>query len=456
MLDLKGTVEDYGTAPSFNLAFNVSTQDADRLLVDASLPHFLNGRIGSLSASGAVAGTFASVTLRDVAMNFLDTECRLAGTLSLDKTLAYDFPTFFLHSHDASPLVSAASGRAMSSVGYIRATGSLKGTSQQARFDGEIRARGSRLHGRIETTLDRHPRLVATLTVPGILKVDRWLGIDPKSVAHIAPVEGVPDPTPSPTTAQPINLAAFRAFDAKLSLQADRVTLTSLTVEHANIEATLANGIIKVAKLGGTFYGGTAGLSGTIDASGSALAVDLAGDVRGIALDRLLHGTLGKNSLSSSGFSIAIEGKIDVDELHIAGSGLSSQEIRNALSGTGRVNGYLHPVVVDGSTAFAHFAASIGGIFSDGLAFDAQVLKSFIDRQNAISGQVSLGAGGMTMDNQIVRGDGAVANINGRASFADETIDSTVTLENGADRYVTTVKGSLAAPDINTTRSSAR
>jgi hypothetical protein len=455
-LDLKGTVNDYGTAPGFDLAFNVSTRDADRLLAYANLPRFQNGRIGPLSASGAVAGTFASVTLRDIAMNFLGTECRLTGTLSPGEAFAYDFPTFFLHTHDASALVSAASGQEMSSVGYIRATGSLKGTSRQARFDGEIRARGSRLHGRIETTLDRHPRLVATLTVPGVLKVDRWLGIDPKSVAHIAPVEGAPDPTPSPTTAQPINLAAFRAFDAKLSLQANRMTLASLTVEHADIEAALANGIIKVAKLGGTFYGGMAGLSGTIDASGPALAVDLGGDVRGIALDRLLQGTLGKNTLSSSGFSIAVEGKVDIDGLRIAGSGLSSQEIRNALSGTGRVSGYLHPVVVDGSTAFAQFAASIGGIFSDGLAFDAQVLKSFIDRQNAISGQVSLGAGGMTMDNQIVRGNGAVASINGRASFADETIDSTVTLENGADRYVTTVKGPLAAPDLNTTRSSAR
>ncbi|WIM10375.1 MAG: hypothetical protein OJF58_001330 [Enhydrobacter sp.] len=455
-LDLKGVVSDFGTAPRFDLAFDVSTRDADRLLVYAGLPRFLNGRIGPLTATGAVAGTFDAVALRDVAMNFLRTDSRLSGTLSLGDDLAYDFPSFFLHTRDASALVSAASGREMSSVGYIRATGSLKGTSRQARFDGEVRARGSRLHGRIDTTLDRHPSLVATLTVPGVLKVDRWLGIDPKSVAHITPVEGAPDPTPSPTTAQPINLAAFRAFDVKLSLQADKMTLTSLTVERADIEAALANGIIKVSKLGGMFYGGTASLAGTIDASGSALAVDLVGNVHGIALDRLLQGTLGKNTLSSSGFSIAVEGKVDVSGLRIAGSGISSQAIRNALTGTGRVSGYLHPVVVEGSTAFAHFAASIGGIFSDSLAFDAQILKSFIDRQNPLSGQVSLGAGGMTMENQAIQGQGAVANIDGRASFADETIDSTVMLENGADRYVTTVKGALAAPLLSTKRSSAR
>jgi AsmA family/AsmA-like C-terminal region len=455
-LDLKGEVSDFGTAPRFDLAFNVAAPDADRLLDYVGLPHFLNGRIGQASASGAVTGTFAAVTLRDVAMNFLNTESRVSGTLSLGESMAYDFASFFLHTSDASALVSAASGRAMSSVGYIRATGSLKGTPQQARFSGEIRARGSRMNGDIVTTLDRHPHLVATLKVPGVLKIDRWLGIDPKSVAHIAPVEGASDPAPSPTTSQPINLAALRAFDAKLSLQAETMTLTSLTVEQADIEAALTNGVVKVSRLAGTFYGGSASLAGTIDAAGAALSVDLAGDVRGIALDRLLQGTMGKNTLTSSGFSIAIGGKVDATGLRITGSGISSQEIRNALSGAGTVSGFLHPVVVDGSTAFASFAASVGGIFSDSLAFDAQVLKSFIDRQNPISGRVSLGAGGLTMENQTIRGASATANINGRASFSDDTIDTTVTLESGADRYVTTVRGSLSAPELNTTRSSSR
>ncbi|HEY6980512.1 AsmA family protein [Reyranella sp.] len=455
-LDLKGAVDDFGTAPHFDLSFNVAASDADRLLDYAGLPHFLNGRIGRATASGGVSGTFASVALRDVATNFLDTESRISGTLSFGDNVAYDFPAFFLHTRDASALVSAASGRAMSSVGYIRATGSLKGTSQQARFSGEIRARGSRMNGQIETTLDRHPRLVANLKVPGVLKIDRWLGIDPKSAAHIAPVEDASDPTPSPTTSQPINLTALRAFDVKLSMQADTMTLTSLTVEQAEIEAALTNGMVKVAKLAGAFYGGAASLAGTIDASGSALSVDLAGDVRGIALDRLLKGTLGRNTLASSGFSIAIEGKVDATDLRITGSGISSQEIRNALSGAATVSGFLHPVVVDGSPAFASFAASVGGIFSDGLAFDAQVLKSFIGRQNPLSGQVSLGAGGLTMENQTIRGASATARISGRASFADDMINSIVTLDSGADRYVTTVKGPLAAPDLNTTRNSLR
>jgi hypothetical protein len=60
------------------------------------------------------------------------------------------------------------------------------------------------------------------------------------------------------------------------------------------------------------------------------------------------------------------------------------------------------------------------------------------------------------MENQTIRGASATARISGRASFADDMINSIVTLDSGADRYVTTVKGPLAAPDLNTTRNSLR
>jgi hypothetical protein len=368
----------------------------------------------------------------------------------------YDFPTFFLHTHDASALVSAATGRTMSSVGYIRATGSLEGTSDRASFTGEIRARGSRLHGRLETTLCAHPKIVATLQTPGTVKIDRWLGIDPKSAAHIAPVENAPEPTPTPATPQPINLAALRSFDLRLSLKAGLMTLATLRIENAGIEASLTNGVTKIGRLGGQFYGGAIAFSGVVDASRPALSIDMAGDVHGIAVDRLLQGTLGKNTLSSSGFSVAIGGKIDATGVRIAGKGISSEEIRNTLSGTGTVRGFLDPAVVDGSPAFARFAASIGGIFSDGLAFDAQVLKSFIDRQSPISGRFELGAGRLVMEGQTIRGANAVAVIDGQASFADETIDSSVRLDSGSEHYVTTVKGPLSSPALSTTRSPSR
>src|SRR5262249_6586705 len=108
-LGLKGSVTDFGTAPRFNLAFTVAASDADRLLDYAHLPHFLNGKIGAATASGGVAGTSSTVTLRDVAMNFLNTESKVSGRLSFGDTVTYDFPAFFLRTRDASALVSAAS-----------------------------------------------------------------------------------------------------------------------------------------------------------------------------------------------------------------------------------------------------------------------------------------------------------------------------------------------------------
>ncbi len=75
--------------------------------------------------------------------------------------------------------------------------------------------------------------------------------------------------------------------------------------------------------------------------------------------------------------------------MRITGRGTSSEEIRNALTGAASIGGQMQPVVIDGSPAFARFAASIGGIFSDGLAFDAQVLRGFIGHPGPLSGASS-------------------------------------------------------------------
>ena len=55
-LDLRGQVSDFGTAPRFDVTFNTTLPDADRLLDYAALPKFLNGKIGAASASGGVVG----------------------------------------------------------------------------------------------------------------------------------------------------------------------------------------------------------------------------------------------------------------------------------------------------------------------------------------------------------------------------------------------------------------
>ncbi len=55
-IHLSGAVQDFGTAPRFDLAFDVVASDTDRLLRYAHLPGFLNGKIGPSTAQGFRVG----------------------------------------------------------------------------------------------------------------------------------------------------------------------------------------------------------------------------------------------------------------------------------------------------------------------------------------------------------------------------------------------------------------
>ena len=80
-LALKGAVDDFATTPRFDVTFNASAPDTDKLLHYLRLPTFLNGKIGAASATGGVSGTMNAFTLRDVAVNFLGVCGRASGML---------------------------------------------------------------------------------------------------------------------------------------------------------------------------------------------------------------------------------------------------------------------------------------------------------------------------------------------------------------------------------------
>jgi len=61
-----------------------------------------------------------------------------------------------------------------------------------------------------------------------------------------------------------------------------------------------ANGLFKIAKLTGQFYGGAVDFSGTIDAGKDALALGLKGSLQGIYLSEMLRGTAGTNNSATS------------------------------------------------------------------------------------------------------------------------------------------------------------
>ncbi len=466
-LDVQGSVSDFGTAPRFDITFNATMPDADKLIDYAGLPKFANGKIGAASAGGGVAGTLDALTLRDAKATLLGATMRATGALALGQNFRFDFSSFDLQTQDASRLLAVATGRPGASTGAIDAAGAFKGDGQRASFDGNLTAVGTAMAGHIDTTLGKRPNITANLRIPGTLDFDHWLGVaeGPPSAAPVqaaaaaTPAGAAPAAPPVPVgpprgaTGKPIDLSALRSFDATLTLETSAVAIASLKVTYADMQASLQNGLLKVAKLTGQFYGGAVDFNGTVDATKDALALDMRGNLQGIYLGEMLRGTAGTNTFGNQDLMISIDGKLSVMNIALKGSGTTPEQIRNSLSGSGQVSGYVYPAVTGGSLSLASFATGVGSIFSTEMGMASAALAGFINRQNAIGGELMLAGEKVTLQNQTVQGANAVATITSQNSLTAATTDTTIALDKGktgqAD-YVVTVKGPLSSPTMST------
>jgi uncharacterized protein involved in outer membrane biogenesis len=462
-LDLKGTVADFASRPRFDLTFNATMPDTEKLLVYARLPKFINGKIGPSSASGGVAGTLEALTLRNASVAMLGSTIRATGALKIGDSTSYDFSNFSFNSPDAGRLIAVASGRAPTTgVGAIAASGSLKGTDKHATFNGEVNAFGARTQGTLDATLGPRPNITAKLRVPGTLDVDQWLGVSAHAVETI--VAALPAAGAAPlqvrktgaATGKPIDLTGLKAFDATISLETSATSIASLNLNYADLEATLRNGVLKISKLTGQFYGGAVDFTGTIDASGHGVVVDLKGSLQGIYFGEMLRGTAGSNTFGNPNLTVAIDGKLSALGIELKGRGNSPEEIRNSLTGTAGLSGFVYPVVTQGSLDFARFATGVGSLFSANMAFSSAMLQGFINRQNPIQGQLSIGGGAVVLHNPTITGANTTATIASTTSLTTAMTNTVVSINTGNDRtpsdFVIDVKGPLASPTVTTGR----
>ena len=466
-LDLKGTVADFARQPRFDLTFNATMPDTEKLLAYAQLPKFINGKIGPSSASGGVAGTFDALNLRNARVTMLGSTAHATGVLKIGDMFSYDFSNFSLQTADAARLIAVATGRAPTTgVGAIAANGTLKGTDKQATFNGEFDALGARTQGSIAATLGARPNITVKLRVPGTFDVDQVLGVSayaPGTAIAAMPAAGVA-PLPvrkvGAATGKPIDLSGLKAFDATISLETSTTSIASLNIAYADLEATLRNGVLTISKLTGQFYGGAVDFTGTINASGQTVTVDLTGSLQGIYVGEMLRGTAGTNNFNNPDLSLSIDGKLSATGIQLKAQGKSPEEIRNNLTATAGLSGYVYPSVTQGSIDFARFATSVGSIFSDDMAFISAMLRGFVNRQNPIQGPMSIGGGAVTLHNPTVTGANTTATIAGSTSLTAETTDTVVRISTGNDQTrsdsVINVKGPLASPTVTTGRGPSR
>ena len=230
------------------------------------------------------------------------------------------------------------------------------------------------------------------------------------------------------------------------------MAIASLKVTYADMQASLQNGVFKIAKLTGQFYGGAVDFSGTIDATKDALALDLKGSLQGIDPSERPRGTAGTNNFGNQNLMVSIDGKITVMDIELKGSGTSPEQIRNSLSGSGQVSGYLYPAVSGGSLGFAAFATGVGSVFSTEMGFSSAMLAGFINHQighgcDPAGGQhgdpaeaLSAGPERPCPDHQQQQPDGGDHRHH----------DNADTGTRGPADYVMTVKGPIASPSMST------
>ena len=456
-LGLQGTIDDYGTAPRFDLGFTGSAPDADRLLDYLGLPKFAHTKIGAATASGNVSGTMAAVTLRNVAVDFMGASGRASGKLALNDTVDFDFPSFSLRAQEMGRLTALTDGRPAAHIGPLSLAGSFKGNSSRAAFTGDIEALGVKMSGAVDATLAGRPKFVATLKVPGTLDMDKLLGVSAQPTPQAPQTVALPDGQVPVTPARSVSgkafdLSALRSFDAKVTLRTSAMSVASLKIDYADLDASLTRGVLTISKLTGQLYGGGVSFAGTIDASGAALAVDLKGDVRGLYLGQLLRGTAGSSSFGNSSLTVSMDGKLDATGIRLTGKGRTPEEVRNGMTGGAALTGFVYPTVIKGSRSFAAFATSLGSIFSEEMAFDSLMLKGFVDRQSKVAGRLQLQGGTISTDNQTIQGQNATAVITSRTSLPGSTTDTSVRVTSGGRQFVVTFKGPLSSPVINTAR----
>jgi uncharacterized protein involved in outer membrane biogenesis len=452
-LDLQGSVSDVATAPRYDLTFNLAAPDADRLFAYAGLPKLVNGRIGALSASGGAVGNRDMLMLRNATVSALGSTARATGTLVPGASFGFDFSSFAIEMSEAGSILAAVTGQAQAAIGALSAAGAFKGDASQVAFNGTVTAFGTQMIGQIgAANLKARPNVTANLRVPGTLDLDQWLGVSAGPTASpgaAGPAVPLPPHQQRSATGKAIDLAALRAFDAALTLETSAVAVASVQINYADLQASLRNGVFKIAKLTGQFYGGAVDFSGTIDSTKSALDVDLAGSLQGIYLGEMLRGGAGTNVFGNDNLMVSVDGKITIMDIVLRGRGASFEEIRNSLAGKGQVSGYIYPSVTAGSLGFASFATGIASVFSTEMGFSSAVLAAFINQKVTLEGELQLASGTVTLRNHKVQGGNAVAQINSNTSLTTAATETTIALDvgrSGTVDYTMTVTGPVSSP----------
>ncbi|HKU98377.1 MAG TPA: AsmA family protein [Vineibacter sp.] len=325
---VKGSVAQLTTTPSFDLAVNVQTSDADRLLKLAGASSPVKGQIGTVSLQGGVAGTAADLVFRDFTIHALGATLKMTGKVTpAAGNPRYDLSAFSFQTNDLDKLLTAlGNDKAGDGMGAVSASGAVKGDTKTVAFNGNFSAKGVTGNGAVTAALGGQvPRITANVKTSE-LNIDQLTGQGNggKPAAGGGSPGGSGDARHSKA---PINLAFMKGIDADVDIAAPVISKAPWRLENAVLKASLKGGVLTIARLAGGVYGGTIDLSGTLSALNSSFDAKL-------AASNINVGTAAR----ALGDTKRVDGGVSVN-LALSGSLASTADIIASLNGDGKVSG---------------------------------------------------------------------------------------------------------------------
>jgi uncharacterized protein involved in outer membrane biogenesis len=429
---LRGSVTDFDRPErQFDVAFNFDAPDLAGVLkvAGATTPD----TFGKVTAKGGISGTIEAMTFQELEI--------------------------------------VAEGQTASIDGTVTMPGAAKGPPSSIGYKGKLIANGQTIEGSIEAKVADRPSVTADLRTT-MLDLDK-LGSMPAPAQRARP----PAPaTPAQAVAQPLDAVPLRAFDASFKLVAGTLISSPLRLTNADIAFTLKDGVLTLDHVKSGLYGGSIDLSGTVDATKPALAIDFKGDAKGINLGEMLRGTSGTNVFGGR-VQVAVNGQLNATGITLKGSGATREELRGSMVGgldlSGSVDTSADSTLINLGAAAA---GAVGGVVDNTLGnvlgmvgarsptnlltAASVLLKRFVNRNNPISGHLDI-AGGMVSDKSlVVSGDRATANIVTRTNLVTRTTNTTVNFvlaeDPSAAYIVASVNGPISSPGYSVSRGSAR
>ena len=279
--------------------------------------------------------------------------------------------------------------------------------------------------------------------------------------------------------AKPIDTGPLRSVDGNFKLVAATLISSPLHIGNADLAATLKDGVLTVSHFKGAVYGGSLNLSGVVNASQPALALDFKGDATGINLGEMLRSTAGSNQFGSA-IKVTIDGMLNANGISIRAAGATSDQIRSSMAGGATLGGHVRAgadkaLQVLGGAAAGVASGVIDNTLGNALGIVGQkggvavsnvlnaislVLNRFVNRDDPISGRVDIAGGVLTDKDLAVQGNRVTANIATRTNLGNSTTDTTINFvlaeDPSAPYLITTARGSLSSPSLNVTRGTAK